>query len=189
MLVSNETTYLLVDGENIDATLGMSVLGRRPNPEERPRWDRILTYSTEVWGTTARGLFFLNASSGQMPMNFVQALLAMEFHPIPLASSGNEKVVDVGIQRTLEAIAAQGHGDVLLVSHDGDFIPQVAELLQHGHRVGVLCFREFLNARLADLASEGLEIHDLEDDIKAFNAVLPRVRIIPLASFDPTHYL
>ena len=29
-------TYLLVDGENIDATLGTSILQRRPQPEERP---------------------------------------------------------------------------------------------------------------------------------------------------------
>jgi len=53
--------------------------------------------------------------------------------------------------------------------------------------VGVLCFREFLNAHLAEL--DGLEIHDLEDSIGAFNAVLPRVRIIPLEAFDPTRYL
>ena len=31
------TTYLIVDGENVDATLGVRVLGRRPNPEERTR--------------------------------------------------------------------------------------------------------------------------------------------------------
>ncbi|MCL1899318.1 MAG: nuclease, partial [Promicromonosporaceae bacterium] len=37
----NRKTYLIVDGENIDATLGMNVLGRRPAPDERPRWDRI----------------------------------------------------------------------------------------------------------------------------------------------------
>ena len=36
-----EATYLLIDGENIDATLGLSVLDRRPTPDERPRWDRI----------------------------------------------------------------------------------------------------------------------------------------------------
>nr|NLD41580.1 nuclease [Actinomycetales bacterium] len=75
----------------------MSVLGRRPNPEERPRWDRILSYASERSGGDARGLFFLNASSGQMPMGFVQALLAMGYRPIPLASDGDEKVVDVGI--------------------------------------------------------------------------------------------
>ena len=30
------TTYVLIDGENIDATLGQ-VFGRRPAPQERPR--------------------------------------------------------------------------------------------------------------------------------------------------------
>lgn len=34
--VDVEETYLLIDGENIDATLGLSVLERRPTPEERP---------------------------------------------------------------------------------------------------------------------------------------------------------
>ena len=181
------STYLLIDGENIDATLGMSVLGRRPNPDERPRWDRVLSFPETEWGRPARGLVFLNASSGQMPMSFVQALLAMDFRPIPLASDGDEKVVDVGIQRTLEAISAQGEGDVILASHDGDFVPQVESLLRQGRRVGVLCFREFLSAQLAEL--EGIEVYDLESDVEAFNAVLPRVRIIPLASFDPKRYL
>ena len=120
-------------------------------------------------------------------MSFIQALLAMEYAPIPLSSHGGEKVVDVGIQRTLEAIAEREEGDVLLASHDGDFIPQVEALLQRGRRVGVLCFTEFLNAQLASL--EGLKIYDLEGDIGAFTAALPRVRIIPLDTFDPTRYL
>ncbi|MDO5494612.1 MAG: NYN domain-containing protein [bacterium] len=183
-------TYVLVDGENIDATLGMSVLGRRPNPEERPRWDRILSYAAERnGGADARGLFFLNASSGQMPMGFVQALIAMGYRPIPLASEGDEKVVDVGIQRTLEAIAAREEGDVMLASHDGDFIPQVSTLLGKGRRVSLLCFREFLNAKLAEFTERGLEVHDLETDIKAFTVPLPRIRIIPLDEFDPQLYL
>ena len=80
------------------------------------------------------------------------------------------------------------HGDgVILASHDGDFVPQVDALLQMGRRVGVLCFREFLSAQLAEL--DGIEIYDLESDVEAFNAALPRVRIIPLGSFDPSRYL
>lgn len=165
----------------------MSVLGRRPNPDERPRWDRILTFAQDEWDAATKGLFFLNATSGQMPMSFVQALLAMDFQPLPLSGSSHEKVVDLGIQRTLEAIAARGEGDVILASHDGDFIPQVADLLGRGRRVGVLCFREFLNAQLAELPD--LEIFDLEMDVNAFTTALPRVKIIPLADFDPTRYL
>ncbi|HLT84099.1 MAG TPA: NYN domain-containing protein [Phototrophicaceae bacterium] len=182
-------TYLLIDGENIDATLGMSVLGRRPAPEERPRWDRILDFADAVYDQPAKGLFFLNASSGQMPMGFVQALLAMSFHPIPLSGSATEKVVDIGIQRTLEAIAQQPEGDVLLASHDGDFLPQVEQLVDAGRQVGIICFREFVNSHLTELTHRGLRIYDLEDDLGAFQTPLPRVRIIPLTSFDPTRYL
>lgn len=181
-------TYLLVDGENIDATLGMSVLGHRPAPEERPRWDRITEFASRTWAQPARGLFFLNATTGQMPMSFVQALLAMSYHPIPLAGNGTEKVVDIGIQRTLAALRDRP-GDVLLASHDGDFLPQLADLLDGERRVGVLCFREFVNAGITELVSRGLQIFDLEDDVAAFNAPLPRVRIIPLEQFDPLRYL
>lgn len=181
-------TYLLVDGENIDATLGMSVLGHRPAPEERPRWERITNYAHNLWDQPITALFFLNASSGQMPMGFVQALLALGYHPIPLSGNATEKVVDIGIQRMLEAISANG-GDVLLASHDGDFLPQVEELLEGDHKVGLLAFREFANARFTELTEEGLTIHDLEDDIGAFNTPLPRVRIIPIGAFDPTRYL
>ncbi|MGF0118039.1 NYN domain-containing protein [Promicromonospora sp. Marseille-Q5078] len=186
--VAARRTYLLVDGENIDATLGMNVLNRRPNPEERPRWDRISTFARKLWDQDVVPLFFLNASSGQMPMAFVQALLAMGYKPIPLASSGTEKVVDVGIQRTLEALADRD-GDVLLASHDGDFLPQIEALLGDERRVGLLAFREFVNGQFSQLTERGLEMFDLEGDADAFTTPLPRVRIIPLDEFDPLRYL
>ena len=158
-------TYLLVDGENIDATLGMSVLGRRPEPEERPRWDRVLSFCDELAsagdeGVETTALFFLNATSGHMPMGFVQALMAMEYRPLPLAGSD-----------------------------DGDYIPQVERLLDAGAYVGVLCFHEFLNAQLAGLEAHGLVVHDLEEDVNAFTSPLPRVRIISLEEFDPLNFI
>jgi uncharacterized protein len=180
------TTYLLVDGENIDATLGASVLGRRPAPEERPRWDRVREFAETAWGQPVKPLFFLNASNGTMPMPFVQALLAMDYRPIPLAGTATEKVVDIGIQRMLAAIEER-EGDVLLASHDGDFIPEVQRLVGAGRRVGVIGLREFVNAGFTEI--EGVEVHDLELDVKAFTVALPRVRIIPLTEFDPTAYL
>ena len=182
-------TYLIVDGENIDATLGMNVLNRRPAPEERPRWDRISAFAEKVWSQNVVPLFFLNATSGQMPMPFVQALLAMGYKPIPLAAQGTEKVVDVGIQRTLDALMDRP-GDVLLASHDGDFLPQIEALLEDDdRRVGLLGFREFVNARFTELEQRGLVMYDLEADADAFTTMLPRVRIIPIEEFDPLRYL
>ena len=35
----------------------------------------------------------------------------------------------------------------------------------------------------------GVPIFDLESDVGAFNTTLPRVRIIPLAKFDPEVFL
>ncbi len=201
---AERTTYLLVDGENIDATLGLSVLGHRPAPEERPRWDRVLSFARSVFDQPVKGLFFLNATSGSMPMGFVQALLAIGFRPIPLAGGSGEKVVDIGIQRTLEAITGRD-GDILLASHDGDFLDDVGRLLAEPgpsgvvRRVGLVGFREFVNSRFAAMstqgaggassATSGLRLYDLEDDVGAFTAVLPRVRVIPLESFDPSRYL
>lgn len=186
---TSRRTYLIVDGENIDATLGMNVLNRRPAPEERPRWDRISAFAEKVWSQEVVPLFFLNATSGQMPMPFVQALLAMGYKPIPLAAQGSEKVVDVGIQRTLDALLDRP-GDVLLASHDGDFLPQIEALLaDDDRRVGLLGFREFVNARFTDLEQRGLVMYDLEGDADAFTTMLPRVRIIPIEEFDPLRYL
>ncbi len=180
------TTYVLVDGENIDATLGNSILGRRPRPEERPRWERLLRFAEDRWDQPVIGLFFL-AVSGELPMSFVQALLAMGYQPVPLTGAPDQKVVDLAIQRTIEALTDRP-GDVLLVSHDGDFVPQVGDLCD-GRRVGVVAFEEFRNARFAELAGRGLELVDLEYEVGAFNTRLPRVRIIPIDEFDPSEFL
>lgn len=183
-----EITYLLVDGENIDATLGLSVLQRRPEPDERPRWDRVLGYVKENNPGETKALFFLNASA-HMPMTFVQALLAMDYQPVPLSSEKDEKVVDTGIRRTLEAISKRGEGNIVLVSHDGDFEPQLGKLLENGHSVSVVGFEEFLSGELRSLEDKGLQIIDLEREIHAFNAPLPRIQVIELESFNPTTFI
>ena len=178
-------TFLLVDGENIDATLGGSLLGRRPAPEERPRWDRVRDYARAVWEQPVRGLFFLNGTS-HLPMAFVQALTALDYRPVPLSGPPEVKVVDLAIERTLGALAERGHGDVLLASHDGDFATRVAALLRDpSRRVGLLGFRELMSSALTELTPQGLELFDLEDDVAAFTVALPRLRVIPIERFDP----
>ncbi|HWJ66633.1 MAG TPA: NYN domain-containing protein [Nocardioides sp.] len=180
------TTHVLIDGENIDATLGTSILGRRPRPEERPRWERLLQFVERQWGQPTNGLFFLQANA-ELPMSFVQALLAMGFRPIPLSGGPGQKVVDIAIQRTLAELAKR-EADVVLVSNDGDFVEDVGGLLD-GRRVGLVGFAEFRNAAFADLTTRGLEFFDLEYDVHAFNERLPRVRIIPIDQFDPTQFI
>jgi len=183
---SERTTYVLIDGENIDATLGASIFGRRPNPNERPRWERILTFAESSWGQPAKGLFFL-AVKDEMPMSFIQALMSLGYQPIPLSGGPSEKVVDLAIQRTLAELGRRD-ADVMLASNDGDFLPQMDKLLD-GRRMGLLAFHEFKNSGFTALIDRGLEFFDLEYDVEAFNERLPRVRIIPIEEFDPNDFL
>ena len=184
---SGGTTYVLVDGENIDATLGGSILGRRPRPEERPRWDRLLQFARERWQQEPVGLFFLAANT-ELPMSFVQALLSMGYRPVPLAGAPSEKVVDIAIQRTMAALVDRAD-DVLLVSNDGDFVEGLTSLVDGRRRVGVIGFTEFRNHEFLPLVARGVETIDLEHDVQAFTARLPRVRIIPIEEFDPLEFL
>lgn len=183
--MAERMTYLLVDGENIDATLGTSILQRRPLPEERPRWDRLLDFCEDRWGQPVTGLFFL-AAGGELPVPFVQALLAIGFKVVPLSGTPHEKVVDIAIQRTAQALVERD-ADVVLVSHDGDFLPEFRQLADGERRVGVIAFSELVNSGFR--AVPGLEIFDLERDVGAFNVTLPRVRIIPIGEFDPAEFL
>lgn len=187
-MATKRITYVLIDGENIDATLGTSILGRRPHPDERPRWDRLLRFAEQEWRQDAKGLFFLAANGPELPMSFIQALTALGYQPIPLSGASDEKVVDMAIQKTLDALRTY-QADVMLVSHDGDFLPQVEPLLGGSRKVGLIGFKEFRNSGFAPLEAQGLEFFDLEHDVKAFNATLPRLRIIPIDEFDPIAYL
>ena len=186
---SDAVTYLIIDGENIDSTLGQQILEHRPTPEERPRWERLRQFAEDRWGQPVTALFFLNASSGVLPTPFIRALQSMGYRPVPLSGAPGQKVVDIGIQRTLDAIGRR-RGDVLLASHDGDFLPNIGRLVKdEDRRVGVVGFTEFFNAGFAELAGSGLELFDLEFDAGCFTSVLPRVRIIPVGSFDPEAFL
>jgi uncharacterized protein len=183
--MAERVTWVLVDGENIDATLGASILGRRPQPDERPRWDRVLTFIASRWNQQAKGLFFLNASTN-LPMSFIQALLALGYQPVPLSGPADEKIVDIAVQRTLRALLER-EGDVVLVSHDRDFVDDLAQLTGGDRRVAVLGFSEFRSSEFSPIP--GLEFFDLEYDAQAFDARLPRVRVIPIEEFDPADFL
>src|SRR5699024_7086401 len=88
-------------------------------------------------------------SSSPSPASFVQALLAMGYRPIPL--SGDGKVVDIAIQRTAEALLERD-ADVMLVSHDNDFTPEMEALARDDdRRLGVVGFGEFMAGGLRQI--------------------------------------
>jgi uncharacterized protein len=190
MAEPTRTVFVLIDGENLDSTLGNSILRHRPEPGERPRWERLWDYVRDNWGGDVRPLFFLNAANLQLPSAFVQALVTMRYRPVLLSGPSDAKVVDMAILRTLEAIAAQeGAADVILASHDQDFIPRLNPLIGGERRVGLLGFPELFNSKYNDLRAQGLEFIDLELDVQAFNRKLPRMLVIPIDEFDPTQFM
>ena len=102
--------------------------------------------------------------------------------------TATEKVVDIAILRTMEALRERD-GDVLLVSGDGDFVEGLTDLVDGRRRLGVVGFTEFRNHEFTPLVARGVEAIDLEYDVQAFTARLPRVRIIPIDEFDPLEFL
>jgi len=94
--------------------------------------------------------------------------------------------VDVAIERTLQAIRRRD-GDVLLASHDGDFAGEMKGLATLGRRVGVLGFQELVSTKLREATNNA--VFELEDDVDAFEIVLPRTRPVHIDNFDPEPYL
>lgn len=190
-MYEDRKVYLLIDGENIDRTLGQ-ILSKKPKPEQRPRWDKVKNFIEKEFQASCRPLFFLNASEG-ISGSFIQALKAVDFIPIPLIGPSDVKVVDQGILKMLEAIRAAGAKDLLpgvaLVSHDADFRNLFASMA-NDHQLAVVGFREFLSGDYYGIP--GLRVFDLEEQVKAFRSdlpPLPRLRAIELDSFDPSKYL
>ncbi|MEM8906193.1 MAG: NYN domain-containing protein [Actinomycetota bacterium] len=183
--MADGVTYLLVDGENLDGVLG-GILNHKPEPRQRPRWQHLLDFVEDEWGNPVKGLFFLNASRG-LPASFIQALIAIGYRPVPLSGRADEKVVDIAIQRMLDALRDRDD-DVMLGSHDADFADHLARLdgLPE-RRIGLVGFTEFVSQALRDV--DGLEVYDLEHDAEAFEVDLPRVRVIPIDRFDPLEFL
>ena len=192
--IEKRLVYLLVDGENIDRTLGQ-ILGKKPQPDQRPRWDRIKKFIENKFDANCRALFFLNATD-TLPGSFIQALKVAGFIPIPLSGPSDVKIVDEGIIRTLEAIkkqpVAQREGDrppgIILISHDADFVSPLIDVSDRP--TAVICFTEYLSNGYSEIP--GLQIYDIEEDVNAFNSSsgpLPRDRTIDIKDFDPERYL
>lgn len=181
-----QRVYVLVDGENIDRTLGQ-ILEAKPRPEQRPRWDQVRAFAERAFGQRpSRALFFLNASRG-LPGTFVQALRMAGYMPVAVSGSADQKVVDIAINRTLEALASRD-GAVMLVSHDQDFVRNFSALSGGDRPLGVLAFQEYLGGDFLEIP--GVKVFDLEDDAEAFECgPLPRIRVIPIDEFDPARFL
>lgn len=186
-------SYVLIDAENVDWAVS-NVLGRKPESQDRVQFDRLVAFAERHFPTPVRCIVFLNARGEQLPdpmMGFVRAVKTAGCEVALLYGRQDQKVVDLGILKMLEAIRAQRpEAAVGLASHDGsDFAPALRPLLEEKRHVAVLGLREHLSQRFRELVPLGLEILDLETDAKVFLRPLPRLLPVRVDEFDPTLFL
>ena len=187
------STYVLIDAENIDWAVS-NVVGRKPEPQDRVQFDRLVAFCESRFANPVRCIVVLNARGEQLPdmmIGFVRALKTAGCEVVLLHGRPEQKVVDLGILKLLEAIRTSKPGtNVALASHDGaDFAAALRPLLEDKRKVSILGLREYVSQRFREFIPAGLEILDLEMDAKVFQRPLPRLLPIRVDEFDAVAYL
>jgi uncharacterized protein len=182
-------SYILIDAENIDWAVS-TVVGRKPEPMDRVQFDRLVTFCENHFPKPVRCIVVLNVKGEQLPdmmIGFVRALKTAGCEVVLLHGRSDQKVVDLGILKLLEAIRTQRpNAAVGLASHDGaDFAAALRPLLEEKRHVAILGLREHVSQRFRDLLPLGIEILDLEMNAKVFQRPLPRLLPVRVDEFDP----
>jgi uncharacterized protein len=186
-------SYVLIDAENVDWAVS-NVVGRKPEPQDRVQFDRLVAFCEDHFPKPVRCVVVLNARGEQLPdvmIGFVRALKTAGCDVALLHGRPDQKVVDLGILKLLEAIRTQRpKAAVGLASHDGtDFADALRQLLEEKRQVAILGLREYMSQRFRELVPAGLEILDLEMNAKVFQRPLPRLLPVRVDEFDPTLFL
>lgn len=190
---SPAASYVLIDAENIDWAVS-NVVGRKPEPQDRVQFDRLVAFCEANFPTPVRCVVVLNARGEQLPdvmIGFVRALKSAGCEVALLYGRSDQKVVDVGILKLLEGIRTQRpKASVVLASHDGaDFAEALKPMLAEGRPVALLGLREYVSQRFRELVPSGLKILDLEMNAKVFQRPLPRMLPVNVDEFDPGMFL
>ena len=161
--------FVFVDGADMDIALG-SVLGRKPQSLERPRWGKALEYARKEWPDRhVQGVFFIRKPElPSKPLNrFIDAVKATGFM-VDQSADVKWKIAEI-----LRALA-KGGDDVILLSHQ-DYTEELTSLIDGRRIVGVVVFPEQLGEGIEDEYEDGgIKIIDFETDVKAFDRPLPR---------------
>jgi len=177
------SNLLIIDGPNIDAVLGLSVLQRKPLPSERPRWDRVLDVA-RLWYSVFDAEFILNGDKfDDQRSPFYRFLKQTGYNVVtPKAAewcdSDRQDPVDEyakhRIESLIEPIRTDKSRGVLLVSHDGGYAAVLDGILALDGFVGIVAFREWLAPELVALKHRGAMLLDLQRDFGAFDVRFER---------------
>ena len=173
-----ELDLLVWDAPNIDMTLA-NVIGGRPTPASRPRFDAVARWLvTEAGSREVEGCVFANVPpGGAVSMRgWVEAIRSFGYAVFARPKLGPEDDVDADMLAHIE-LRASSHRLHRLVVASGDgrnFLEPLERLASGGVDVVVLSFAEVAGyAQESDL----LTFLDLEDVPGAFTSPLPRVRL------------
>jgi uncharacterized protein len=173
-----ELDLLVWDAPNIDMTLS-NVIGGRPTPASRPRFDAVAKWLLAgAYDHEVEGCVFANVPpGGAVSMRgWIEAIRSFGYAVFARPKLGPEDDIDADM---LEHIERRAHSHTLrrLVVASGDgrnFLEPLERLARSGVEVIVLSFAE-----VAGYAQESdiLTFLDLEDVPGAFTNPLPRVRL------------
>jgi uncharacterized protein len=177
-------TLLVWDAPNMDMTLG-NLLGARPGPGQRPRFDAVGRWLVGEAGddTAVEATIFTNIAPGSAPSvrAWVDTVRNMGFAVFAKPKIDPDDDIDDEMVAHIEQRHAEGWLQTLVVaSGDGRNFREVLERLSgDGTDVRVLAFEEHAGYATASAA---ITFVDLEDVPGAFATPLPRLR---LASLPP----
>jgi putative heme uptake system protein len=173
-----ELDLLVWDAPNVDMTLA-SVIGGRPTPASRPRFDAVARWLLAGAGDReVEGCVFANVPpGGAVSMRgWVEAIRSFGYAVFARPKLGPEDDVDADMLAHIEArLASHRVHKVVVASGDGrNFLEPLERVARTGVEVVVLSFAEVAGyAQESDL----LTFVDLEDVPGAFTSPLPRVRL------------
>jgi len=173
-----ELDLLVWDAPNIDMTLS-NVIGGRPTPASRPRFDAVARWLLASAGDRdVEGTVFANVPpGGAVSMRgWIEAIRSFGYAVFARPKLGPDDDVD-GDMLDHIAVRARSHRLFRLIVASGDgrnFLEPLEKLASEGVEVLVLSFSE-----VAGYAQESelLTFVDLEDIPGAFTTPLPRVRL------------
>ncbi len=169
---------LVWDAPNVDMTLA-NVIGGRPTPVSRPRFDAIAKWLMRDAGDReVEGCVFANVPPGAAVTmrGWVEAIRSFGYSVFARPKLGPEDDVDADMLRHIaQRRCTHRLHRVVVASGDGrNFLEPLEDLARSGVQVVVVSFAE-----VAGYAQESELLHfvDLEDVPGAFTAPLPRVRL------------
>jgi len=173
-----ELDLLVWDAPNIDMTLS-NVIGGRPTPTSRPRFDAVARWLLAAAGDReVEGAVFANVLPGAAVTmrGWIEAIRSFGYAVFARPKLGAGDDVDADMLKHIAERARNRHLRRLVVaSGDGrNFLEPLEDLARAGVEVLVLSFAEVAGyAQESDLIS----FVDLEDVPGAFISPLPRVRL------------